>query len=353
MAKRGLGGVKTKTGNKDSLRFEEVIDLFKFNANPDEWIHLRFLEPDVLPVKRHWIRIIAGKTKKLVTIPRFCLKFNPEDEDSPKDVGCPYCEISTEGGNDAPMRNEFFCLVNAIVRDVQEDEPARKGEPTKSERKTGYKDIKSKAWTPVKVIRLTNGMVARLQELGETNVVKNKKKGTKKAYDVTHPKFGIDINIKYKPKAPGTDKYSIDKSEDGRTPLTEEEAAYLIWNIDEPLLDICGRESEEQAEAEFKKMDIIGGDEMESGGNDYDDDDDDGIDLSSSKKKKPAKLDDDDDEDEPPRLSEKKKKKKKKKSSDDDDAPKTKKKKKKSSDDDDAPKKKKKKKKKAVDWDDN
>lgn len=346
MARRGFSNMKPKTGKNDSLRLEEVVDIFKLQDHPDEWVQLRYLDADILPVKRHWVKIYAGKEKKLVTIPRFCVNFNPENEDEPLDAHCPYCELSTEGGQEASMRNEFFYLVNAIVRDIQEDEPARKAEPTKKEKSTGYKDIKSKTWTPVRVIRMTNGMVARAQELGETNIVKNKKTGKKKAFDISHPKFGCDVNVKYKPKASGTDKYSMDKVE-GRTPLSDEEKEYLVWQLTPELLDLAGRMSESQAKEDFKRMEVVGGEEIDDDADDDDMDDDDIPLGNSGKKSKKSKKksrdlddddldddddddlddDDDDDEDEPPvkkkskksKSSVKKKKAKKKPAFDDDD----------------------------------
>lgn len=330
MAKRGFSNMKPKSGNSDSLRLEELIEIYKFTDHPDEWVTLRFLDRDILPVKRHWVKIITGKTKKLVKIPRFCVSFNPDDESTPLEgIECPYCQLSSEGGDDAPMRNEFFYLMNAIVRDIQEDEPARKGKPTKNEQKTGYKEIKSKSWTPVRVVRLTNTVVARMQEIGENNIVTNKKKKTKKAFDVSHSKFGCDVNVKYKPKAAGTDKYSADKVE-GRTALSEEESEYLVWNLEPEMLDAAGRMSPEQALEDFKRMDVVGDEAIDDDGEEDDDEDDeDDIPLGrkskskkkSKKSKKSSSFDDedededDDDEDEPPRKSKSKKKPVKKKKS--------------------------------------
>ena len=185
MGRRGFGNMKPRSANNDSIRLEELVEMFKFQDHPDEWIQLRFLDRDILPCKRHWIKILAGKEKKEVTIPRWCVSFDPENETEPKaGVDCPYCELSS--GKDGSVRHEYFYLVNAIVRDIQDDEPARKANPTKREVATGFKDIKSKSWTPTRVIRLTNTLVSRMQEIAETNIVKNPKTGAKKAFDVSH-----------------------------------------------------------------------------------------------------------------------------------------------------------------------
>jgi len=368
----GFGTLQPRTGNKDSVKLDEVIELHKFPA--DEWSQIRCLPGKILPVKRHWISIIAGKDKKEITIPRYCIAFDPNHEGEPrkdakgKEVKCPYCDLTH--GKDGSARYEFFYLGNAIIRELQEDEPRKKAEHTKEEKKSGFKDIRSKSWTPVRVCRFTSTMASRIQEIGEGNTAKDKKSGTKKAFDVTHEKYGCDIRVKFKPKAPGTDKYSIDKDE--RTPLTEDEKAYLVWKLDETLLDVTGRMDAKQALEDFKRMEIVGGDtpDDDDDGDGYslgdddepkkgkkgkkkskafsDDDEDDEDDKPKKKKKsKPAFSDDDDDEDEDDKPKKKGKKSKSKSDDDDDedDKPKKKaKKSKKSSDDDEdeAPKKSKK-----------
>lgn len=352
----GFGSVKPKSGNKDSLKLHEVVEMHKWPD--DKWSLARFLNTPIISVKRHWISIVAGKEKKIVTIPRYCLAHNILNEHEPRTIPhpkkegktvpakCPYCDLVHGKEGTASARAEFFYLANAIIREIQEDEPRKKSPHTKEEAKTGFKDIRSKSWTPVRVCRITSSVVLRIQELSEGNTVKNKKTGKKEAYDITDPKYGIDIRIKYKPKGAGTDKYSADADE--RTPLTDDERKYLVWDLSDALIDATGRFDTAQAIEDFKRLDVVGGDTPDDSD---DDDDDDGYALGgkkgkkSGKKSKPAFSDDDDDEP--------KKKKKAKKSidgddDDDDDAPKKKKKKPSfdddDDDDDDEPKPKKKKK---------
>lgn len=340
---KGFKGLKPKTGNTDSLRLEELFDQQKFPD--DKWLQLRFIDKvDPLVVKQHWIKILGGKDKREITIPKFCIAFDPMDPETPKEgVHCPYCDLSS--GKDGAQRASEFFLVNAIVRDIQEEEPAKKSKHTAEESKTGFKDMRSKSWTPVRVIRLPGTVVARIQELGETNVHKDKKTKEKHQYDASHPKFGFDVQIKYKPKAAGTDKYSCDKVDGGPTPLTSEEKEYLVYRLDEGLLDMAGRENEKRAMENFKRMEIVGdipdddddddepkGKKSKKKGRSLDDDDDDDDEIPSNKKKgkksKPFEDDDedddDDDEDDEPKKSSKKsklkdKKKSSKKSRDDDD----------------------------------
>jgi len=345
----GFGNIQPRTGNKDSVRLEEVIKMHKWPA--DEWSQVRFMPGKILPVKRHWISIIAGKDKKEITIPRYCLAFDNNNENEPrkdakgKPIKCPYCDLAH--GQDASARYEFFYLANAIIREVQEDMPARakKIERTKEEKKTGFKDIRSKSWTPVEVCRITSTVANRIKELGDGNFVK--KGGEKKAFDVTHPKYGIDIRVKYKPKASGTEKYSADK--DDRTPLTDDELKYLIWRLDETLIDVTGRMEPAQALEDFKRMEVVGADEVDDDSEGYSLGDDDGKKKKKKgdKKKKSAAFDDDDDDDEPKKGKKSSKSSKSSKKSKEDDAPKKKKKAKPAfsdddDDDDDEPKKSKK-----------
>lgn len=337
MSNKGIGAAKPRKSTNDSAKLEEVIDILKFSDFENEWVRVRLLERGLLAVKRHWCKIITQKTKQRIEIPKYCISFDPENEAEPKKgIECPYCELVTKDRATSPVTNEFFYLINAIVRDLQEQEPARVPEHTSKEKKSGYKDIKSKSWTPVRVLRLTNTVVARIQELGETNIVKSKKDPKKKqAFPLSHPKHGVDINIKYKPKASGSDKYSVDKSDEGRVPLTEEEMAYLVYNLDEGLLDITGRFTQEQAEDDVKKTDFVDSENID----DDNDDDEDGISLGKKKKKKKT----DDDDDDVPRKKKKAKSKSRLDDEEEDDVPKKKKKKNALDDDDDAPKKKKKK----------
>ena len=333
--------IKPKIGNKDYPRLDEVVDTFSFP--PDEWVTLRFLPSDIISIKQHWISIVT-KTGKSINLPRYCLAHSPtggedarKDEDG-KPIPCIYCTL--QHGNDksgAPANANTAYYANAIVREIQEDEPRRTAPHTKGESASGFKDMKSKSWTPIRVIRLTPTMIGRIQELGENNRVKNKKKGTTEAYDITDVKYGIDVRIKYKPKAAGSDKYSIDA--ESRSPITEDEEKLLSYKLDMELLELTGLRSVKEAESDFRDLDIAGGDIP-----DEDDEDDSGSYSLGSKKKKKAAFDDDDEEDEAP-----KRKKKKKAAFDDDDeedeAPVKKKKKRPAFDDDDeAPVKKKKKK---------
>ncbi|MFA7287140.1 MAG: hypothetical protein WC052_05760 [Patescibacteria group bacterium] len=334
---KGFGSIKTNSRN-DSVRMEEVVEMIKYVDK--KWKPIRLLPLAPLQVRQIWINIYTGAENKEIQIPRYDISFDPANPDKPKKgVRCPFKALITADRKTSPARSGDFWLFNAIDRDKQEEGAPRKSpKPTKEEAKTGFKDINSETWTPVGVARFTMTMIMRMNELSEDNKRKNKKTGKKEQYDATDADYGFDVKVKYKKDAPGTDKYSIDKVDDGAVPLTKEERAYLVWELTEKLLDATGRMTEEQANEDVKRMKVVGADQLD----DDDDDEDDEPKKGKSAKKKRS-LDDDD---EPKSKKKKGSGKKPFDDEDEDDEPKSKKKKKKSVDDDEddiVPKKKKKK----------
>ena len=307
-----LDEVETRKGNRDNARIEELVEVFKW---PDgQWVQLRLLDRGLTPISTHWIPIIGKKTNKPTNIPRLCVNVDPETG-KPQDNGCPYCAL----GDFAKASDHYF--MNAIIRELQEDEPQKKVKPTSSEKKTGYKDIDSRAWTPVRVVRMPGGLVDQFKAQKDLNKVKTKK--GKKAFAVNHEKYGRDYNVMYDSKVKGPQKYKISKED--RTPLTEEEMEYLVFDLDAaPILKELGLMSVKEAkrDADALPIDPDGADDKKDSkskakrlvSDEDEDEDDEGVDLGKKKKKKSRDEDeDDDDEDDRPA------KKKKSKSRDDDD----------------------------------
>lgn len=298
---KGFGSIKTNSRN-DSVRMEEVVDMIKYVDK--KWKPIRLLPHAPLQVRQIWINIYTGADNKEISIPRYDISFDPTNPEKPKKgVRCPFKALIGPDKKTSPARSGDFWLFNAIDRDKQEEGPPRKSpKPTKEEAKTGFKDINSETWTAVGVARFTMTMIMRMNELSEDNKRKNKKTGKKEQYDATDADYGFDVKVKYKKDAPGTDKYSIDKVDDGAVPLTKEEKSMLIWDLTEKLLDATGRMTEEQANEDVKRMKVVGADLA-----DDDDEDEDEDDKKSSKGgKKKRSLDDDDDEDEDDKKSKKK-----------------------------------------------
>ena len=260
---RGFDNINPNANSRgDKLKPEEIWDIFKFTDHSG-YVSVRFLPTDILPVKTHWIKILAGKDKKEIKIPKICISFDPDNEAVALDgTDCPYCNLSH--GQDGACQTSTAYYANVIVRDLQEDMPRKLPPHTKSEKETGYKDIKSRSWTPVRVVRLPAGLAGKIQEMRERN---KDKKGN--MYPVSHEEYGIDIAIKFDDSKSGTDKYQIDKEE--RSPLDDEELEYLTYDLSVECIDMLGRENQEQADAEFKRLDIVGEDEIDEEDEDEDD----------------------------------------------------------------------------------
>ena len=307
---KGMGSIKTNSRN-DSTKLDELVDMIQWPKN--KYFPFRILPIMPLQVRQVWIKLWAGakgKEKREVNIPRYAIDFDPNDPETPKKgVKCPYMALAEKfkGQKEKPVRASDFWLFNVIDREMQDEGPPRKAsKPTKEEKKTGFKDINSETWTPVRVARLTMTSINRLQELSEENKVKDKKTGKTAQYDVSDAKFGFDVKLKFKPDAAGTDKYTIDKA-DGPSKLTEEEQGYLVWNLTEELLDASGRMTPAQAKEDVKRMEIIGGEDLDEDDEDDEDEKPKKKKKASAKEEKPSKTKvkkkskSDDDEDEKPK----------------------------------------------------
>lgn len=332
---RGFGDIQDNS-RRDNLRESDIFEIFplakKANGN---WVSIRLLNLDLLPIKKHWIKIMGGKDKdKEIKIPRLCVAFDPDNQNKPlRGMKCPYCGIAH--GNDesgAPAQYDYKWYAQAIIRDEQAAAPRKMPKLTKKEQKSGKKEMGSDSWTPVQCIPLTNSLASKIRELGERNIhtVKDKKSGkkSKQAFQVNDDKYGCDIEIKYNPKKSPAERYTIERGD--HTPLTKEEKEYLTWDFEnwEEIYDLLGRLNENDAMADYKKMDVLGGESQVDGDDDDDEDDDDDMALGRKKKggkadkKKRRSMDDDDgedeDDDEDERPSKSKKSSKSRKMLDDD-----------------------------------
>ena len=335
-----LDEIETRRNGNDSARIEELIDVFKW---PDgKWVQVRLMDRGLLPISTHWVPIIGSKTGKESKIPRLCLNIDPTSGKALKGK-CPYCEL----GDTARAQDHYY--FNAIIRELQEDQPKKAVKPTSAERETGFKDIDSRSWTPVRAIRLPGGLLDQFKAQKDLNKHKSKKTGETKKYAINHDKYGVDFNVMYDSTTKGAGKYKISK--EGRTPLTEEELEYLVYDLDgAAIAKEMGLKTLEEALRDVKTMTLASGkggkddDEKSKGRRVIDDDDDVDLDEDDEPKKKGKKSkhrddDEDDDEDDAPF---KKKGKKSKHRDDDEDE---------DEDEDEEPKKKKGKKSKDEDED--
>jgi hypothetical protein len=82
-------------------------------------------------------------------------------------------------------------------------------------------------WTPVKASNIGSTLAEKFKALVQLN--KHKIKGVTKTFDLSHPKYGMDINIRYDADAAGAARHDAQKEE--KTALTDEEKAYLLQDI--------------------------------------------------------------------------------------------------------------------------
>lgn len=160
----GFGSIDPKAGNnkyKDEGRLDEILGLHKFPDNGD-FSDFRFLNLPIIPLKQHWIKIRGGKDKREIKVSRWCIAFDPTNEKVPlKGVKCPYCALSQ--GEDGACQTSVRYYANAIVRDLQADMPraALKQKLSSEEKKTGFIQMGSKTWTPVRVIPLPGSLAEK------------------------------------------------------------------------------------------------------------------------------------------------------------------------------------------------
>ena len=239
MAKKdGFSGTKPNTGGNNP-RLEEMVDMFKI---PKEWAQVRFL-PEITSYYVYWITIKGKDGDKAKPFPKLCLDYNPETEEFDKEI-CPYRKNQVG-------RGQKVYLANAIIRELQENEPRRIPKHTKKERKP-FKDDEGRkiyrkekdsgSWTPVRVIRLPSSVVKGLQNLRALN----KSKG--KTHDITDLRYGADVYLSHDPSIEGTQQYKSQLAD--RTKITKDEFNYLRY----PIYGLMVPETKEEAKEEYRKI---------------------------------------------------------------------------------------------------
>lgn len=313
--------VNTSTYSK-SKRIDELVDVFKPKEVP--------LDIRILPEReginmymcfgQHWIRYeCQSGTKSEIKVPKICL--NIDKNGDYVDNGCPYCNrLSKDNGANPQVR--YLCEV--IDRNEQEKQPARMN-ISQAEEKSGIKDPDSSSWTPVKILILPKTAWRLIYDLKNVNVYRfievedekyvlytegNKKKYpdcpvVKHRFSVDHPKFGCDVSIAYKQNEKAfANRYSIQAQKD-KSPITEEESSYLVYNLDfDVLVKEMGIETLQEAENWMDKnihrifVDLKSSSKLGNSPSNYDDQDSDVIDVEREHSKREVEnlsFDDDDD----------------------------------------------------------
>lgn len=304
-------------GRRETVKISDLVEMLEW-PKKGKGVTVRLVGP-IAGRGIHKIKV-RKKDGNEVEIQKPCLAYNPKTDDKDSTVKCPYCKMPAEL---AKFSKLYFG--NAIVRELQEDKPGKLKRPTKGETETGFKEMDSDTWTPVRVVRIPSSLMLRIKQLGEKNIVKSKT-GDKKHFFPMHEKFGFDLDITFDKTLPAASMYSADRTEspDGEkySVLTEDEGNYLLWDTDQ----VYPAEDFEEAKKEAKSL------QDRWGGGDKDEDDEDDEDDEPKSRKKPLSkakhvdededdmdLDDEDDEDDAPKKSSKKPAAKGKKPADDED----------------------------------
>lgn len=288
-ATSNISSIKTSQSQGKDLcvREDSLVDIYPYASG--KAVVLRLFGP-VMSVGKYWVTTKKRDGKK-GQFPIGCSSWDPmqgtrdPNKDDPwrdyeqkeYDNGIPHAEHKVR------FSVEYFC--NAIVRSLQERRPRDIAEPTEEELKTHFKDKDSDSWTPVRVVRLPLSVLDKIQKYKAMNVVRSKKTGRTATFDLTHEKFGCDITVMYDEKAAGAMKYTVNK--DTRTPLTEEEMNYLVWDLDKLYIEYDPDDMQQSFDSWFKRN--VEQSAAKKKVTHEDDDFEDAEEVKPAKKSKPAK----------------------------------------------------------------
>ena len=227
-----LSAAKPRSGN-NRVKITDKILVHQWTKK--DWDTMRLIGP----LHSYGFHTVTtyGKDGTKYEFQKQCLKYNPETQERDLDEDCPYCNANYK------FRQTYFH--NAIDRALQENEPKKPNPPTKAELKSGFKDIDSASWTPVVVLRMPPSLVINLQNYSKL-AKKNSKSG--EAHSVADVEHGVDINFFFDPDGTGDGMYKTQMGD--KTPITDEEGEYLIWNLEDQIKP----ESFEEAEAEIARF---------------------------------------------------------------------------------------------------
>jgi hypothetical protein len=295
-----LGEVKT-TGRSNKPKVSDKIEIYEIP--PKKWVTLRLHGP-TFSYCTYWVRV-KKKDGKWTKFPVDSPSYDPKTQDFDTTKYDPWIELWKRQQSDGTKKEDQLIQVDtkfyidAISRAAQKNEPRSKPGHSKSEKKTGFKEKGSDSWTPNVALRLPGGAVEKVKKVSGMNTVTSSKTGATRSYPVSHEKYGCDIRIYYDPDAAPANKYEV-QFVDKKTPLDEEELAYLKWDLS----DLANEATEQEVRRDFegwaqrmgiktskkRKHDVEELDEDldEDEGFDGDDEDEDEDDAPRSKKGKKA-----------------------------------------------------------------
>lgn len=293
----------------------DLTRVFKFPEK--KWVTVR-LRGGMQPEAGYWVKTKKkdGKSTKFFTP---CPSFDSKTQERDSTKYDPWRDLQLQekaridskeiSRDEGLVQYASHFWMEGIVRSEQKKQPRKLPKPTKGEVKSGFKDKDSDTWTPVFVIKIGRSLAQKLKELKSLNVVESKKSGSK-AFSVADEKYGRDVRIYFDGDKAPADQYQVQLG-DKRTPLSEEELAYLGWDmsqIDGVEFDKAEVKADFTSWATRNKVKLKASKSKDEDEDDDQDDDDEDDDKPSkgkkSKKAKPDKKskgkkpkDEDDDED--------------------------------------------------------
>jgi hypothetical protein len=253
MSITGFGSIPKEDSNR--VRLDELVDLYQFQSDYET---VRFIGP-LWSYVEFWFKI-RTKSGTIVPIRKLCLDYDHDHQIFSTDV-CPYRK--------AELKGKKIVLGNAIVRRLQEDEPKNHPKPTQYESigrrvvsndpaEFVLKEKGSRSWTPVRVVRVTGTLCEQLTSLVDLNRRTSKKTGEVRKYELAHPQFGMDVELKVNKPAKGAMSYHAQRGEPSA--LTEEEQKYLLYKLDVEKVETPEKAKQEWANLKAK---LVGEEETE------------------------------------------------------------------------------------------
>jgi hypothetical protein len=220
------------SNSAERFRLEDVVEVLTLDK---KWKTIRLFGP-VYSKAGFWVQAKRGSSKRFYVN---CNCYDPESHDVSTSKYDPfYDEYQRQLDSNIEPKDRYIqfsktFFMQCIVRSEVDKLPA-KNRLNSSEKKTGNKDIGNESsFTPVRVIKITTGMMKKIKELKEDNVVKTKS-GTK-TFNVSDERFGRDVMVCFNNSegVPPGEMYKVKLvTDEGRTPLTDEEKEYLTWDMD-------------------------------------------------------------------------------------------------------------------------
>lgn len=228
-----------------NVKIEDLIDVYKFPSK--KWSTVR-LVGGVTSYAHFWFPITTRENKQ-TSIPKLALSWDPAQQTLDSTIQDPYRDLAARVEK---ARLSPYIYANAIIRELQNAEPAKKAPFTSAEKEDLYKEKDSDSWTPVRVLRLPAGLALKIKNLGKLNTHPDKD-GVQVSHPISSMANGADIAIYFDKDLEPASQYQVNI----RNPnaLTDLETDYLIYKLD----GLLKPDSIEEANRQVKQLEVSTG----------------------------------------------------------------------------------------------